>query len=902
MDYNKSDLIAYANQVAIQHGIDPAVFHRQIMQESGFSTDRVSKKGAAGIAQIMPATAKSWGVNPFDPIASLDVMGKHMGSYLKTYNGDYPKALAAYNAGPGAVAHYGGVPPYPETHKYLKDILGSNAVTSSSTSKQQEVSRSPKEIASKPQPYDLKYDWSKVPELNTDGSTTMSPGAQQVLGLQNQHVPIPVGQSPYNPNDANSLQGARNTQINEAPHPNWMGDLASGFGSAYNPYQQTPASISGQVGKFAGQTLPIVAGEMLAGPPGAMLAGGAMMGYGSAMDQYRANKTINPGQVGVDALAGALFPAIPGSKAESAMLRMLEDVPKYSAASGAATAASNLVANGDINLKDTLNAMGVGGLFGAASGLFHPESSDIQVPKELQTEINKDPELAAQVDAVVNPDDNNPSLPPAAPPDSGLPEGTNSPLDTNYTPSSRQLTGDTYIGPDRQLTGGTTPEYTPAERQLTTGQSPKLLTGTSELRTPDYTDTNFDLNPQGNIQSTQDVYPGGVLLKNNTPGPEGTMLPDNAGILLPQGRTEFPGQTTPEPIPPQAPSPPSLEEAVKGFKVNEQGHVDKESINPAVNQTFDNKQAANRAINNLGLDKETIQPVQVGKRQWMLHDSTPSDTHTTPSSVSKQEVPTGFPQTTPEATGSPLNSPEPTQLPKEQENVLTGQPEANDGISESKGGNDMIDMRNVDHFRSSKHGMSGFTPTEAPLAPEFGLHTQTVSMVKNAIDMEHALDIPYRGNKTSGIASSTFTPVQFVDGPRGKAVFGTSHNPNGGHFPATLYFDAHTGLKGSGFEGVPKLSAKEPVYHISRDEYNGVTRPDKVHTDDARALRVKAKSMADLSDDPAVKKALNRVDKSLAGNKPVTNFDVAQAEVNRLTKSGAFDEVLNKIEPDVGKC
>lgn len=119
MDYR-----AYAYQAAQRAGHpDPAMFVRQIHAESGFRPNAKSPAGATGIAQIMPATAKGWGVNPNDPKASLDAAARAMAKYIKSYKGDYAKALAAYNAGVGNVAKYGGVPPFAETQNYIKKIL-----------------------------------------------------------------------------------------------------------------------------------------------------------------------------------------------------------------------------------------------------------------------------------------------------------------------------------------------------------------------------------------------------------------------------------------------------------------------------------------------------------------------------------------------------------------------------------------------------------------------------------------------------------------------------------------------------------------------------------------------------------------------------------------------------------
>jgi len=114
----------YARQAALKAGIDPDIFVRQIQQESGFNPNARSPAGATGVAQFMPATAQGMGVDPTDPYQSLEGAARLMASHLQQYGGDYSKALAAYNAGPGNVAKYGGVPPFEETQRYVNTILG----------------------------------------------------------------------------------------------------------------------------------------------------------------------------------------------------------------------------------------------------------------------------------------------------------------------------------------------------------------------------------------------------------------------------------------------------------------------------------------------------------------------------------------------------------------------------------------------------------------------------------------------------------------------------------------------------------------------------------------------------------------------------------------------------------
>jgi soluble lytic murein transglycosylase-like protein len=127
---NPAELRALAEVAAIMHDLPPAVFIAQVNAESGFRVNAISPAGARGIAQIMPATARAWKVDPRDPMAALDVMATKMAEYWQTYQRQghdkrtaYKLALAAYNAGPGAVAKHAGVPPYAETKNYIAQIM-----------------------------------------------------------------------------------------------------------------------------------------------------------------------------------------------------------------------------------------------------------------------------------------------------------------------------------------------------------------------------------------------------------------------------------------------------------------------------------------------------------------------------------------------------------------------------------------------------------------------------------------------------------------------------------------------------------------------------------------------------------------------------------------------------------
>jgi len=112
------------NAAADKYGLDPLLLQSLIQQESGFDPNATSASGAQGLAQLMPSTATALGVtNAYDPTQSIDGGAHYLAQQLKTFGGDVSLALAAYNAGPGAVERYGGIPPYPETGAYVQQVL-----------------------------------------------------------------------------------------------------------------------------------------------------------------------------------------------------------------------------------------------------------------------------------------------------------------------------------------------------------------------------------------------------------------------------------------------------------------------------------------------------------------------------------------------------------------------------------------------------------------------------------------------------------------------------------------------------------------------------------------------------------------------------------------------------------
>ena len=110
-------------QAAGKYGVDPKLVSAVAEVESGFQQGAVSATGAVGVMQLMPETAESLGVNPYDAAQNINGGAQYLKQMLDTFDGDVRKAVAAYNAGPEAVKEYGGGPPYSETQQYVSSVL-----------------------------------------------------------------------------------------------------------------------------------------------------------------------------------------------------------------------------------------------------------------------------------------------------------------------------------------------------------------------------------------------------------------------------------------------------------------------------------------------------------------------------------------------------------------------------------------------------------------------------------------------------------------------------------------------------------------------------------------------------------------------------------------------------------
>jgi soluble lytic murein transglycosylase-like protein len=152
-------------QIALEHALPPELIHSVIKVESNYNPYAVSNKGALGIMQLIPGTAQRFGVtNVFNPLDNIRGGAKYLRYLLDLYRGDYPLALAAYNAGEAAVAKYGGMPPFTETQHYVMQVR-----------KRLEAARrsaAPKPVAAAPKPAEPRQDGPAhiVEERQPDGS------------------------------------------------------------------------------------------------------------------------------------------------------------------------------------------------------------------------------------------------------------------------------------------------------------------------------------------------------------------------------------------------------------------------------------------------------------------------------------------------------------------------------------------------------------------------------------------------------------------------------------------------------------------------------------------------------------------------------------------------------------
>lgn len=135
--FGAPEIDRYIEEASARHHVDPNLVRALVKVESNFNPKAVSSKGAMGLMQLMPATARSYDLSdPFDAAQNVDAGVRHLKGLLQNFNGDVPLSLAAYNAGAGAVTRNGGIPPYAETRNYVRRItslMGGSETLSSPT-------------------------------------------------------------------------------------------------------------------------------------------------------------------------------------------------------------------------------------------------------------------------------------------------------------------------------------------------------------------------------------------------------------------------------------------------------------------------------------------------------------------------------------------------------------------------------------------------------------------------------------------------------------------------------------------------------------------------------------------------------------------------------------------------
>ena len=124
VDYNiETSTEELLTRTANEYGVDPQLVKAIAIAESDMNQDEISPVGAIGVMQLMPETAKSLGVDPYDEIENIDGGTRYLKQMLEIFDGNIPLAVAAYNAGPAAVKRYGGIPPYAETINYVGRVM-----------------------------------------------------------------------------------------------------------------------------------------------------------------------------------------------------------------------------------------------------------------------------------------------------------------------------------------------------------------------------------------------------------------------------------------------------------------------------------------------------------------------------------------------------------------------------------------------------------------------------------------------------------------------------------------------------------------------------------------------------------------------------------------------------------
>jgi soluble lytic murein transglycosylase-like protein len=168
------------SRISAEHGLSPKLVQAIIQVESEGNPKAVSRKGAMGLMQLMPSVLEAYQVkDPFDPLANVEAGVRHLKYLLREFSGNLSLALAAYNAGPGTVRKYGGIPPFPETHKYLFRVLREYQGEGNDPEANRQAAKIKRELAAKgPENPSVKSSPELFASLSASPETSPDPSAQ----------------------------------------------------------------------------------------------------------------------------------------------------------------------------------------------------------------------------------------------------------------------------------------------------------------------------------------------------------------------------------------------------------------------------------------------------------------------------------------------------------------------------------------------------------------------------------------------------------------------------------------------------------------------------------------------------------------------------------------------------
>lgn len=246
-----------ARQVALREGVDPDLYAALIRAESNFDPTAGSPAGAQGLAQLMPGTARGLGVNPNIPMANLTGGARYLRQQLRAFEGDVKLALAAYNAGPGAVRKYGGIPPFAETQAYVPRVLGymGQGATPASAAPPAPDGAAPGGGAAPP---DTRLSMLRALRALREPGADRIGGLADLVALRNQAAGAPGAPAASPPTPALSPAGAGGFTMGGGPEAhasralgNWQSDLAFDLMGAAG--QAVRSTVTGRVVKVSGQ-------------------------------------------------------------------------------------------------------------------------------------------------------------------------------------------------------------------------------------------------------------------------------------------------------------------------------------------------------------------------------------------------------------------------------------------------------------------------------------------------------------------------------------------------------------------------------------------------------------------------------------------------------------------------